>query len=433
MSLATHGLPFTKLTKALPAPVLKELLIYYGYPISYKGLYDSSLIAAEISANYKYWVVGDSYSSPTHPEYATTTAIVTGVRTAGCKVFGYVPIGQSTQALTVAEIKTRIDEWVVVGVDGIFLDEFGFDYGNTRAKQIEIVDYVHSKGLPVCANSWVAEDFLADNISELPWGSNDWRYANFQNYNPSNLPLNRISKDFLLVENFCYDHTGPMNVFDVQERTTLTTALAATKKIGLWAVAVLGESSPGVANPALIGNFETLTEVSAYVAANAYIYGIDIVGVGGYSFGSAGQPINIPLPKLPSVATAATTPASSNYVTGIATRQFGSVTVSVRNMNGQATTVTTTASNSVTFDSITKTADLLVSPKKYDTATLAIADSSIRAGMLINASLTPNKDHDMDDLTNVRVLAHAVNGGVEFTLCTTGLLVGTYKVLYNKG
>ena len=142
MSLVDHGLPLTKLTNTLPAPVLKELLIYYGYPISYKGLYDTSLIAAEISANYKYWVVGDSYSSPTHPEYATTTAIVTGVRTNGCKVFGYVPIGQSTQALTVAEIKTRIDEWVVVGVDGIFLDEFGFDYGNTRAKQIEIVDYV---------------------------------------------------------------------------------------------------------------------------------------------------------------------------------------------------------------------------------------------------------------------------------------------------
>lgn len=83
--------------------------------------------------------------------------------------------------------------------------------------------------------------------------------------------------------------------------------------------------------------------------------------------------------------------------------------------------------------SMTKSVDLLISPMKFDTVTMTVADSSFAAGMLVNASLVANRDHDMDDLTDVRLMACAVDGGVEFTLCTTGMMVGTYTVLYNKG
>ena len=433
MSLATHGLPFTKLTKALPAPVLQELLVYYGYPISYKGYYDVDLIAAEIST-FKYWIVGDSYSAPTHPEYASTVSIINKVRAAGTKVYGYVPIGQSTQGLSIAVIKTRIDEWANIGVDGIFLDEFGFDYGNTRVKQVEIVNYVHGKNLPVCANTWTAHDFVCDNIAELPWGSGDWRYGNFATYNPGNLPIARWSKDAIMLENFCFDHQGPMNVFDVQERASLTTTLVKNKNVKLWALAVFGETTPGTVDPVRLGNLNNLSDAGAYIAANAYIYGIDIVGSGGFSFGSNGTPVRAPLPIMPAAATAATSPYTDNYVSCEATRTFGTVTLTVKNLDGvQSTKVETSSTLVVSFDNVSKSASLVVTPAKKDSVTFVVADPVFFKGMLVVASLVPNIEHDADELAVVGLLATAVNGGVEFTLSTDGILVGTYKVLYNKG
>lgn len=432
MSLATHGLPFTKLSKALPAPVLQELLVYYGNPISYKGLYDVAAIVTDISF-YKYWVCGDGYSNPGHPEYATTVAIIQGVRSAGTKVYGYVPIGQSTQGLSVSVIQSRIDEWFNIGVDGIFLDEFGFDYGNTRAKQIQIVNHVRSLGLPLCANTWTAQDFLADNVSELPWGSGDWRYNNFVTYNPDNLPLLRDKKDSMLMENFCFDHNGPMGVFDVQERCSLTTALAASKSINIWALAVFGESAPGVPDVTKLGSSGNLTNAGAYIAANAYIYGITVVGTGGFSFGSMGTPIRAPLPRLPSKATAPTTAFTDNYTTGEASRYFGDTHVVVKNLTTQSFSVATAATVSESFDSFAKSANIDIKPGVMEQHTVTVSDGSFLSGMLVNASLVPNADYDADDLTDVGLIAIAVNGGVEFTLSTNGILVGTYKVLYNKG
>ena len=112
-------------------PKLNPLLIYYGYPIAYKGIWDAAAVAQEISNNYKYWVVGDTYQIPTHVEYASTVSIINAVRANGVIVYGYVPIGLNTSGLSIAQIRTRIDQWMTIGVDGIFLDEFGFDYENT--------------------------------------------------------------------------------------------------------------------------------------------------------------------------------------------------------------------------------------------------------------------------------------------------------------
>lgn len=312
-------------------PPLKPLLVYYGRPIAYKGLWDTTAIISEIAANYSVWVVGDTYGDPSHGEYAATTAIVSGVRSSGVKVYGYVPIGQNTSGLSLAQMQARVDQWDTVGVDGIFLDEFGFDYGNTRTRQKDIVDYVHGKNLPVCANAWTAEDFMCDNVSELPWSSGDWRYQNFVAGNATNLALTRTAGDSYLIENFGFDNTGPGDVFEVQERCELTAALAASKGVALWALAVLPESSPGDLDETLLGHLGTLENVGAYIAANAFLYDIAIVGSGGFSFGSNGTPLWAPLPSMPVSAALPTLPATGNYATRIATRNFGPVQVRVTN------------------------------------------------------------------------------------------------------
>ena len=312
-------------------PPLKPLLVYYGCPIAYKGLWNTAAVISEIAANYSVWVVGDTYGDPGHEEYATTTAIVSGVRSAGVKVYGYVPTGQNTSGLTLAQMQVRVDQWDTVGVDGIFLDEFGFDYANTRTRQKDIVDYVHGKGLPYCANAWTAEDFMCDNVSELPWPSGDWRYQNFVTGNPTNIALPRNPTDSYLIENFCFVHTGPGNVFDVQERAELTTTLAASKNVEVWALAVFGETVPGTLNLSTLGYLGSLTNAGAYIAANAYLFGIEVIGSGGFSFGSNGAPLWAPLPVMPVSAALPASPAATNYATRITTRNFGPVQVRVTN------------------------------------------------------------------------------------------------------
>ena len=327
-----NGDTITGAGAAVPAvPARKHLLVYYGVPVAFKGIWDAAAVAAEIAANYDYWVVGDTYQGPAHGEYASTVSIVNAVRAAGCKVYGYVPIGLSTSALTLAQMQARVDQWATIGVDGIFLDEFGFDYSNTRTRQKSIVDYVHGKGLPYCANAWTAEDFMCDNVNELPWPSNDWRYVNFATGNPTNLVLPRTPADCHLIENFGFSHTGPANVFDVQERCKSTVALAASKNVGVWGLAVLPETAPGVLDAALLGHLTTLENVGAYISANAYLYDIVVVGSGGFSFGSNGTPLLAPLQALPEYAGAPLSAAANNYTTMTAVRQFGDVQILVTN------------------------------------------------------------------------------------------------------
>ena len=312
------------------APSPSRLLIYYGYPSSYKGIYNNASVIADIAANYDIWICGDTYDNPAHEDYANTQAIIAGVRAAGVKVFGYVPIGTNTENRSIATMQTSVDRWVTLNVDGIFLDEFGFDYQNTRTRQKTMVDYVHGKGLPVCANAWTYHDFACDNISELPWGSGDWRYVNFQTYNPTNIALTRWPTDCYLIENFCYDNTGPASRWDAQERFQMVTTLNATKNVTLWACAVLAETVGGTVDTTKTGNLTSMTDIMSYVSANAYLYGINTVGIGGFSFGAGGTPV---VGQIANIASAATSAISENFTTGIFTRSFGDFTITVTNID----------------------------------------------------------------------------------------------------
>lgn len=320
------------LATATPASLtLKPLLIYYGFPIAYKGLWDTAAVIAAIANDFKVWVCGHTYQSPGHPEYASTTAIIQGVRALGVRVYGYIPIGVSSFNYTPAQIGTFTDEWKTIGVDGIFLDEYGFDYGSTRQRQVDIVSVVHGKNLPVCANSWVFEEFISDTLAETGWSPGDWEYTRWQTYNPTDIPSPFAAGDSYLIENFGFDDTGPTVVWDTQERGLEVSTLAAAKGVELWAVAVFAEAPAGTVDATKIGNFTTLEECGAYISANAYLYDISIVGSGGFSFGAAGQPVWAPLHRLPASATPATAQATNNYTSKTGIRYFGPVRVQVTN------------------------------------------------------------------------------------------------------
>lgn len=313
----------------------KALLIYYGYPIAYKSMWEPTQVISEISATYKYWVVGHTYQDPSHEEYDSTVQIMQGVRANGVKLYGYIPLGTSSYNYSLAQITTIVDQWKAIGVDGIFLDEYGYDYGVTRQRQIDVVNMVHSKGLPVCANAWVFEEFVSDTLAETGWPAGDWKYERWLVNNPNNLPSPKQPGDSYLIENFCYDNLGPTNVWYTQERCANVRSLATAKNVDLWAVAVFGEMFPGILDTDKLGNLSTLEKVGEYISANAFLFDIEIVGSGGYSFGSNGTPVWAPLYSLPDQAIKPSQAASNDYTAKTSTRYFGQIRLQVTNTDTQ--------------------------------------------------------------------------------------------------
>lgn len=151
----------------------EKVLLYYGYPIALNGLWDVDK-CAKAYGKYDICIFGDGYNEPSHETYNDTLQIFNTIldRYKDTRIVGYVPIGvedSSGTGLTEAEIKSKIDKWIVMGVHGIFLDEFGYDYKVTRERQNNIVDYCHDHNLFVFANSWSTKYCFSNDNMILDW------------------------------------------------------------------------------------------------------------------------------------------------------------------------------------------------------------------------------------------------------------------------
>ena len=151
----------------------EKVMLYYGYPNAINNSWDVNN-SASIYKNYDVCIFGDGYCLPTHEAYADTVKIFSILKKTApqTRLVGYVPIGVrnagSGSNLPMETLKARVDAWVEMGADGIFLDEFGYDYGVTRARQNEIVSYCHDLGLFVFANSWSTEYCFSDEDMDFP-------------------------------------------------------------------------------------------------------------------------------------------------------------------------------------------------------------------------------------------------------------------------
>lgn len=180
---------------------IKGTCLYYGYPSSFSGTWNND-DCAELFSQYDLVVWGDFYQHPHHEDYANAKEISRKMLQKNKKLefFGYVPIGLDSSVadsnLSLTEIKKRIDEWEELGVTGIFLDEFGFDYFVTRERQNEIVKYCHQKGLTIIANSWRIDYVFSKSNIYLDW-------IDF-NGNQNNLEPLLNSNDYILFENAWY-------------------------------------------------------------------------------------------------------------------------------------------------------------------------------------------------------------------------------------
>lgn len=150
--------------QAYQEPVVRpqRLCLYYGWPSYVNGSQGDLTNATAQFTNCDVVVLGDGIEHPTHPDNFPAAQIISALTQQDKKVFGYVDLGVSTQNLSEAQMQQYADEWRAIGASGIFLDDAGFDYNVTRARQNAIVDYVHQLGMPVFMNAWNIDDALGD-------------------------------------------------------------------------------------------------------------------------------------------------------------------------------------------------------------------------------------------------------------------------------
>lgn len=132
------------------------MLIYYGYPALINGSQNQDEAVQHFS-RYSQVVLGDGLQDPRHPNHEAVREIVG--RLGQVRFLGYIDLGvysphHRVQNLGLEEIAARARGWRELGMVGVLLDDYGYDFANTRQRQVEAVAVVHDLGLSVMANSW---------------------------------------------------------------------------------------------------------------------------------------------------------------------------------------------------------------------------------------------------------------------------------------
>jgi len=178
----------------------EELLIYYGWPSSFNyptNAWTNEKVAQDM-AKYDLIVLGDGIQSSSHGDYSNTTVIIPRIKALNpsTKIFGYVTVNQAS-----GSFETKADQWNMLGVHGIFMDEAGYDYGKTRDEFNDLVDYVHNLTTSsICfANAW--------NMDHIIGTTNDPSYPN-STYNSGAVESNLTNTDWYLLESYPINTTA---------------------------------------------------------------------------------------------------------------------------------------------------------------------------------------------------------------------------------
>jgi hypothetical protein len=217
-----------------------DLLIYYGWLNSFNyGVNQwSNEKVAQDCAKYALLVFGDGIQNPAHGDYANTQVIIPRIQALNnnAKIFGYVTANQ-----TIENFKTKVDQWDNLHVNGIFIDEAGYDYGTTRSGLNERIDYVHNKTYAnICfVNCW--------DMDHIVGTDNDPSYPN-STYNPGLEASKLTSDDWYLLESFpvntsAYGGGGYESKSDWAARAVKADGHRYTYGIHLAAVSVINNSN----------------------------------------------------------------------------------------------------------------------------------------------------------------------------------------------
>ena len=302
---------------------MKDVIIYYGWLNSFnsaKNGWSNSNVAKDLS-KYDVLVFGDGVQNPSHGDFANTQVIIPAIKTLSptAKIYGYVTINQDYSVFT-----AKVDQWDNLQVDGIFLDEAGYDYGKNRADFNQRVDYVHGK---VYSKLCIANAWNENNILGV---TDDVNFPN-TTYNPSLIASSLTSTDFMLLESF------PINTVAYSDGYENASAwkIRGDKAISLYSeFGVASIASNVIANDS--SNGENLCSFAYNLAES---YGLKYFGTSDVNYGSSTAAVRYW--SRPDKAYGALSASRINQVVAVSTTP---VKISTFNVVGPNTNVTIDAS-----------------------------------------------------------------------------------------
>jgi hypothetical protein len=244
-----------------------KLCIYYGWPSTVKDWTVAG--AASVFKDYDLVVFGAGLEDSSHSDHQNTDDIINHTDMSNTEVYGYITIQDGQTAN-----ETKIDNWNTMGVAGIFVDEYGYDYGNTRDEQNDLVDYIHNKSLIAFVNSWDPDDAVGNAVVTT--------------YNPNGTAHKLNTTDWYLAESYAvkdnaYDDTDTDTDGhpDWQEKAEkLADTYAGDIKVAC--IGTTGSSSAGFT--------QAKADYSYYATV---LYGFDAWGWGEKNYSSAGGPSSL--------------------------------------------------------------------------------------------------------------------------------------------
>jgi len=261
-----------------------DLLIYYGYPNSFNSAVNSwnNEKVAQDMAKYGIVVLGNGVANPSHPDYSNTEVIVPRIKALnpGCKIFGYVTVNQST-----GDFEDEVDEWEVLEVDGIFMDEAGYDYGsvatNGRVAFNTKVDYVHDQTYAkLCfVNAW--------NMDHIIGTANDPSYPN-STWNSGAVASDLTANDWYLLESYPINTTAYTASTPDGYEPKADWASRGVKAQGHRATYGINLAGSGIINNSNVdgqGLFD-------FLFVSAMIFSLDAVGSSDTSYGASSAAVD---------------------------------------------------------------------------------------------------------------------------------------------
>lgn len=211
-----HSAARTAAEFKVPSPP-KKLCIYYSWPSVINSSNGDVNKAVNQFVQFDIVVLGDGLWKTSHGDNSKTKQIITLLRQRkpSIKIYGYIDVGVKAPAqnLSDSKLKEAIDGWKMMGATGVFGDDFGTDFGVYRQRQNVFIDYAHSKGMSVFANSWSVNDALGGTDCKLD------------------------VRDFYLLESFCVGHGAYRSLNEFKQRGDLALFYMKQKQVGIAAVA----------------------------------------------------------------------------------------------------------------------------------------------------------------------------------------------------
>src|SRR5207249_2405087 len=107
-------------------------MVYYGWLNSFNSAtngWNNENVAQDLK-DYDILVLGDGIQDPAHGDFANTQVILARVKVLNPNIllFGY-----DSKAQTLSVFQTKATQWNSLGVNGIFMDEAGYDFGSSTS------------------------------------------------------------------------------------------------------------------------------------------------------------------------------------------------------------------------------------------------------------------------------------------------------------